>query len=118
MPDILVTTQDGVAVVRLNRPEVRNAVKLAMWRELAELFSRLAGDDAVRAMILAGSGADLLCRSRCNGVRPHQGKPRAKCGLRSFGRRLFRRDRQRTQAGDRRHLGLLSWGRLPPGAGL
>ena len=59
MPDILVTTQDGVAVVRLNRPEVRNAVKLAMWRELAELFSRLAGDDAVRAIILAGSGADF-----------------------------------------------------------
>ena len=59
MPDILVTTQDGVAVVRLNRPEVRNAVKLAMWRELAELFSRLAGDDAVRAVVLAGSGADF-----------------------------------------------------------
>src|ERR1035437_2327852 len=59
MPDILVTAQDGVAGVRLNRPEVRNAVTLGMWRELAGIFSNLANDDAVRAIVLTSSGADF-----------------------------------------------------------
>jgi enoyl-CoA hydratase/carnithine racemase len=59
MPDILVTTQDSVGVVSLNRPEVRNAVTLGMWRGLADIFSSLASDDAVRAIILTGSGADF-----------------------------------------------------------
>jgi enoyl-CoA hydratase/carnithine racemase len=59
MPDILLTRRDSVAVVSLNRPEVRNAVTLSMWRELAGIFSNLAGDDGVRAIVLTGSGADF-----------------------------------------------------------
>lgn len=59
MPDILVATQDDIGVVSLNRPEVRNAVKLSMWRELAGVFSDLANDDAIRAIVLTGSGADF-----------------------------------------------------------
>src|SRR6202171_6794417 len=59
MPDILVTTRDSIGVVSLNRPQVRNAVTLRMWRELAEIFPSLAGDDAVRAIVLTGSGADF-----------------------------------------------------------
>jgi enoyl-CoA hydratase/carnithine racemase len=59
MPDILVTRQDSVAIVSLNRPAVRNAVTLGMWRELAIIYSKLADDDEVRAIVLAGSGADF-----------------------------------------------------------
>lgn len=59
MPDILVSMQDNVAVVGLNRPEVRNAVTLNMWRELATLFIGLADDDRVRAVVLSGSGDDF-----------------------------------------------------------
>jgi enoyl-CoA hydratase/carnithine racemase len=59
MPDILVTTRDSVGVISLNRPQVRNAVTLRMWRELAGIFSSLADDDAVRAIVLTGSGADF-----------------------------------------------------------
>src|SRR5450755_1279405 len=59
MPDILVTRQDSVAIVSLNRPAVRNAVTLGMWRELAMIYSRLADDDEVRAIVLTGSGADF-----------------------------------------------------------
>lgn len=59
MPDILVTTRDSVAVVSLNRSAVRNAVTLGMWRELADIFSNLAQDDGVRAVVLTGSGADF-----------------------------------------------------------
>jgi enoyl-CoA hydratase/carnithine racemase len=59
MPDVLVTKQESVGVVSLNRPGVRNAVTLGMWRELAGIFSDLAGDDGVRAVVLTGSGADF-----------------------------------------------------------
>lgn len=59
MPDILVTKRDSVGVVSLNRPKLRNAVTLAMWRELASIFSGFAADDAVRAIVLTTSGADF-----------------------------------------------------------
>ena len=59
MPDILVTAQDHVGIVSLNRPEVRNAVTLSMWRELANIFSKLARDGDVRAIVLTGSGSDF-----------------------------------------------------------
>jgi enoyl-CoA hydratase/carnithine racemase len=59
MPDILVTTRDSIGVVSLNRPEARNAVTLGMWRELAGIFSSLAADDSVRAIVLMSSGADF-----------------------------------------------------------
>jgi enoyl-CoA hydratase/carnithine racemase len=59
MPHILLTRRDSVAVVSLNRPEVLNAMTLNMWRELASLFSGLAGDDGIRAVVLSSSGPDF-----------------------------------------------------------
>ena len=59
MPDILLTRQESVAIVSLNRPGVRNAVTLSMWRELAGMFSNIANDDDVRAIVLTGAGADF-----------------------------------------------------------
>jgi enoyl-CoA hydratase/carnithine racemase len=59
MSDIFLTKQDSVGVVSLNRPEARNAVTLNMWRELARIFSSLASDDDVRAIVLTSSGADF-----------------------------------------------------------
>ncbi|MFK4533454.1 enoyl-CoA hydratase/carnithine racemase [Bradyrhizobium ottawaense] len=59
MKDIIVAKRDGVARVTLNRPAARNAVTLAMWRELADIFSRFADDRDVRAVVLAGEGKDF-----------------------------------------------------------
>ncbi|NVN85722.1 MAG: enoyl-CoA hydratase/isomerase family protein [Rhodopseudomonas sp.] len=59
MPDILISRQDGVALVSLNRPELRNAVTLAMWRDLASVFADLGRDADVRAVVLSGAGADF-----------------------------------------------------------
>ncbi|MGB7481321.1 MAG: enoyl-CoA hydratase-related protein, partial [Burkholderiaceae bacterium] len=47
------------AVVTLNRPRQRNAVSLAMWRELAAIFERLGRDPEVRAIILTGAGGNF-----------------------------------------------------------
>ena len=57
MSDIVTEVDEqGIAVITLNRPEKRNAVKFAMWGELADLFSSYGSDPAVRAVILTGAG--------------------------------------------------------------
>ncbi len=47
---------DGIAVVTLHRPEALNAFDLTMARELLEVFTTTATDDAVRAVVVTGSG--------------------------------------------------------------
>lgn len=56
MPDIDTEIRDGIATVRLNRPAKRNAVTLAMWRELRRLFDGFAACDEVRGVIVTGNG--------------------------------------------------------------
>jgi len=46
----------GVAVLWLNRPEVRNAFNEAMIAELTAAFGELEADPSVRAVVLAGRG--------------------------------------------------------------
>ena len=59
--DFLVDQSDpALAVVTINRPERRNALSLAMWRELGSIFTRLGADPAIRAIILTG-GAKAFC---------------------------------------------------------
>jgi enoyl-CoA hydratase/carnithine racemase len=55
--DILVSAEgSGVAIVTLNRPGKRNAVSLAMWRRLGEVFPELGGREDIRVIILTGAG--------------------------------------------------------------
>src|SRR5258708_34146305 len=75
MPDILVTTRDSIGGVSLNRPEARNGVTFGMWRELAGIFSSLADDDAIRAIVLVSSGVDFCVGaggSECDKVRENR----------------------------------------------
>lgn len=59
MEEVSIERRDGIAHVVLNRPHVRNAVTLAMWRGLAETFLRLATDRELRAVVLSGEGKDF-----------------------------------------------------------
>jgi len=47
----------GSAILTIHRPERRNALSRALIAELSEAVSRAANDDAVRTLILTGSGA-------------------------------------------------------------
>jgi enoyl-CoA hydratase/carnithine racemase len=49
----------GIAVVTLNRPEKRNAVSLAMWRQLGEIYSGFARRGDIRVVILTGAGGNF-----------------------------------------------------------
>jgi enoyl-CoA hydratase/carnithine racemase len=54
---VLVTIADGVADVRLNRPEKRNALDGDMFLAIAEAGERLKSEQGVRAVVLSGEGA-------------------------------------------------------------
>ena len=55
--ETIVLERDGaVATVRLNRPNVLNALNLQMLDELSAALAQLDADDDVRAVVLTGSG--------------------------------------------------------------
>ncbi len=60
---IAVTIEDGVADVRLNRPEKMNALDAAMFRALVDTADELAADPSLRCVVLSGEG-----RSFCAGL--------------------------------------------------
>ncbi len=57
--------RDGIAVVRICRPEARNALNMRVRTLLAEAFRDLSAEDGVRAVVLTGdanafaAGADI-----------------------------------------------------------
>ncbi|MDB5858274.1 MAG: enoyl-CoA hydratase [Ramlibacter sp.] len=53
---ILLERTDRIATVTLNKPDKMNALDLGMWRQLAETFQSLSGDDTVRCIVLRGAG--------------------------------------------------------------
>lgn len=55
-PHCLVTAQDGVLVVTLNRPEARNALSAEMTKIMAEAWDRVDKDPEIRCCVLTGAG--------------------------------------------------------------
>lgn len=54
-----VTVVDGVATLRLARPEVRNAIDQRLVDDLLGAAMRIAGDASVRAVLICAEGSDL-----------------------------------------------------------
>lgn len=53
---VLITRDDGVATVTLNRPEAMNALSKALRADLAAAMREVSGDDTIRAIVLTGAG--------------------------------------------------------------
>jgi enoyl-CoA hydratase len=53
---VLTERRDGVLVITLNRPEVRNAVNAAVAEGIAHALDELDGDDALQVGVLTGAG--------------------------------------------------------------
>lgn len=60
---VSIAVNDGVADVRLNRPDKLNALDQAMFDALVEAGDRIAADASVRAVVLSGEG-----RAFCAGL--------------------------------------------------
>lgn len=62
---LLEILDDGVAVIRLNRPEVKNALNLVVRQHLIDQFTALGSNPQVRCIVLTGgdevfmAGADI-----------------------------------------------------------
>jgi enoyl-CoA hydratase/carnithine racemase len=67
---ITVIRHDTAALIRLDRPEARNAISMALMRDLTEAVRSASGDAGVRSVVIAGndrafsSGRDLKEASR------------------------------------------------------
>jgi len=58
---VLVTTQDAVTVLTLNRPEVHNCVDGETAEAIGTAVEAFAADDAARVLIVTGAGALSFC---------------------------------------------------------
>jgi enoyl-CoA hydratase/carnithine racemase len=65
METLALQRADGVATITLDRPEKKNAMNMAMFVELAQVFEQISGSDTDRVVVITGaggafcSGADL-----------------------------------------------------------
>ena len=63
--NIFIEVKDSVALIRINRPKVLNALSTATVTEIARALEDIAGSDALRAVVLTGNerafaaGADI-----------------------------------------------------------
>ena len=53
---LIVDRKDGVALLTINRPTVLNSLNSSVLGELLEAFGSLSQDEAVKAIVLTGSG--------------------------------------------------------------
>ena len=66
---VTVTMDDGVADVRLNRPEKRNALDPAMFAGLITAGEQLKSEPGLRAVVLSGEGPDFCAGLDFGGFR-------------------------------------------------
>lgn len=77
MKTISLRMNGAVATVTLGRPEVRNAMNLAMIRELTTVFREIGEHPAVRIVLLKGEGPDFSAGADLNWMRDGLEQPSA-----------------------------------------
>jgi 2-(1,2-epoxy-1,2-dihydrophenyl)acetyl-CoA isomerase len=53
---VLLTVDNGIATITLNRPETMNSLDIATKELLRDIVEQVAADDAVRCVVLTGTG--------------------------------------------------------------
>ena len=66
-------TEDGIAKITINRPEVRNAFRPLTVKELLESFDLAHEDPDIGVIILCGEGEKAFCSGGDQKVRGHAG---------------------------------------------
>ena len=58
---ILVSSDEAIVRVTINRPEKHNCLNTAMWRELKTRFQEFDADESLRCIVLSGAGGKAFC---------------------------------------------------------
>jgi enoyl-CoA hydratase len=72
--------ENGIGTVTINRPEVLNALNMAVFGELYDLFTEIESDPGIRVVILTGAGD----RAFVAGVDIREMKDQDSTGIREF----------------------------------
>ncbi|MEM1450039.1 MAG: enoyl-CoA hydratase-related protein [Planctomycetota bacterium] len=90
--NILYAVENGVARVTVNRPDKMNALNHQTITELGEAFDAARDDDAVRALVLTGSGEKAFVAGADIGELLEQaGSAQGATDLAAFGQTVFRK---------------------------
>ncbi len=70
---IIYASDNGVASVTLNRPEVYNALNDEITFELQDAFRQISADETIRVVVLSGSGKAFCSGQDLKGLGEHAG---------------------------------------------
>src|SRR5918998_1367510 len=62
------SNQDGIATIRLNDPERLNALTFQTYADLEKIFAEMARDDAVKVVVLTGTGKGFCSGGRVDDI--------------------------------------------------
>ena len=87
MSDLIETIESGIATLTFNRPERMNALSTPIMQGLLDGLPRLAGDPAVKVVVLTGAGRAFCAggdvKSMAEGAREQRSAAEATAHLRS-----------------------------------
>src|SRR3989304_4071489 len=73
--NLIVEKRNSVAIVTLNRPEVRNAFDDVLIADLTRVFLAIEKDEAVSVLVLAGAGSASCARRGAGAAAQAVGPP-------------------------------------------
>lgn len=83
---VLLDVRDGIGVLTLNRPAVRNAIDDAMRTELLAALDRAARDPAIRALVVTGAGPAFCAGGDIKGMQARLDAPAGEVAFNGWAR--------------------------------
>lgn len=80
---------DGIALITINRPKVRNSFTLAMYERLRSLCQTMDADPSVKAAVIAGAGGEAFSSGTDIAVFGDFSSPEDALGYETFMEELF-----------------------------
>jgi enoyl-CoA hydratase/carnithine racemase len=85
-PAIGLAIDDGIAILLLNRPAVRNAIDDAMRAELVDALDRITRDEDIRAVVLTGAGKAFCAGGDVRGMKQRLEAPQTQVAINGWRR--------------------------------
>ena len=81
-----VSQKNGIAIVKLNRPEKRNAINDEMRNAIIDMLLEINIEDTVKAVVITGVGTVFCAGGDIGGMRDRLKAPRGKVGFNGWRR--------------------------------